>query len=123
MNNKTRAVPYQLTEKFKVVLHGAAEKYERAWLHVQVHPDNHDVERINVPSATSTVICSAGADNFRSRSTLTSSSRRYVPVMPESAFASTGSGGAADSANADDAVPTDFFFKSPFALEFLSLAG
>ena len=37
-----------------------------------------------------------------------SASRRYVPVAPESAFASTGSGGAADLANADDAVSTDF---------------
>ena len=52
-----------------------------------------------------------------------SASRRYVPVAPESAFASTGSGGAADSANADDAVPTDFFFNAPFALELFSLGG
>ena len=50
-------------------------------------------------------------------------SLRYVPVAPESAFASTGSGGAADSANADDAVQTDVFFNVPFALELFSLGG
>ncbi len=37
-----------------------------------------------------------------------SASRRYVPVAPESAFTSTGSNGAADLANDDDAVSTDF---------------
>ena len=37
-----------------------------------------------------------------------SANLRYVPVAPESALANTGSGGAADLANADDAVSTDF---------------
>ena len=44
-------------------------------------------------------------------------------MVPESAFASTGSVGAADSANVNDAVPTDFFFNAPFALELFFLGG
>ena len=52
-----------------------------------------------------------------------SASRKYVPVAPESALASTGSGDTDGLDNAADAVSTDFFFNSPFALESLSLAG
>jgi hypothetical protein len=52
-----------------------------------------------------------------------SANLRYVPVAPESALASTGSGDPDGLDNADDAVPTDFFFNAPFALELFSLGG
>jgi hypothetical protein len=52
-----------------------------------------------------------------------SSSRWYVPVVPESASASTCSGGAADLTNADDAVSTDFDGDSGLDNGPLTLAG
>ena len=52
-----------------------------------------------------------------------SANLRYVPVAPESAFASTGSCDTDGLDNADDAVSTDFFFNAPFAPEPLTLAG
>ncbi len=78
---------------------------------------------INVPSATATVIWSVGDDNFTSRSTLMSASRKYVPVAPESALAETGSCDTDELDNATDAVSTTLFFNAPFALEPFSLGG
>ena len=52
-----------------------------------------------------------------------SANLRYVPVAPESALASTGSGDTDGLDNAADAVSTDFYFNAPFGLELFSLGG
>ena len=52
-----------------------------------------------------------------------SASLRYVPVAPESALASTGSGNTDGLDNADDAVSIDSLFNVPFASEPFSLGG